>query len=572
MRRLGRALLILLALAAATLAVAVLILMPPGPATTAAPSWSATWPTVRGAYHIHSSRSDGTGSVDDIAAAAARAGLQFVVLTDHGDGTRAPDPPSYRSGVLCLDGIEVSTSHGHYVALGLPQLPYRLGGHPRAVIEDVQRFGGFGFAAHPDSRKPALRWSDWTVPVDGVEWLNGDSEWRDESWTSLARVLLTYGFRPQETLVTLIDRPVDMLSRWDRLARVRHITGIAAADAHARLSLRETSEPYTDRVITRLPSYDASFRAFSNHAILDAPLSGDAARDAASVLTAIREGRMYSAIDGFATHGALEVKALAGSEVARPGEYLQSAEPIVIEASLAAPSGTSLVVLRDGQAIFDAVTGSARVAVGSSPAAYRVEARLPNRSGGQAVPWLLTNPIYVNLRSAHSPPVSQQPAEPAERTPIATQDVSTESSTDSTSLVAPAVLKTGVPVISWRLALADGRDGSQFAAISLPSGSSLSAHTGLQIRARADRQMRIWAQLRVPESHGLRRWSNSFVVGPDLQTVDLKFADFLAVGEESSSEPPPLDDIDRVLLVVDTVNAVPGTTATVSVANVWLTR
>jgi hypothetical protein len=49
---------------------------------------------VLGGYHVHSNRSDGSGTVDEIAAAAARAGLTFVVFTDHGDGTRAPDPPT----------------------------------------------------------------------------------------------------------------------------------------------------------------------------------------------------------------------------------------------------------------------------------------------------------------------------------------------------------------------------------------------------------------------------------------------------------------------------------------------
>src|SRR5205809_534056 len=59
-----------------------------------------------GMLHIHTNRSDGTSGPDDIAAAAARAGRKFIVCTDHGDGTRVPDPPQYRSGVLCLDGVE----------------------------------------------------------------------------------------------------------------------------------------------------------------------------------------------------------------------------------------------------------------------------------------------------------------------------------------------------------------------------------------------------------------------------------------------------------------------------------
>src|SRR5688572_33149800 len=72
--------------------------------------------TQRGAYHVHTTRSDGAGERDAVAAAAARAGLQFVIFTEHGDGMRPPAPPVYVAGVLCLDGVEISTNGGHYVA------------------------------------------------------------------------------------------------------------------------------------------------------------------------------------------------------------------------------------------------------------------------------------------------------------------------------------------------------------------------------------------------------------------------------------------------------------------------
>src|SRR5262245_8991211 len=165
------------------LSLIIVALLPPRARRTEPPP--AT--TVRGAFHIHSNRSDGSGSVDAIAAAAASAGLQFIILTDHGDGTRQPDPPAYRSGVLVIDGVELNTTGGHYAAIGMPISPYPIAGTPEDVVEDVHRLGGFGVAAHPGSARPSLSWQGWEAEIDGVEWINADSEWRDEPRIPIAR-------------------------------------------------------------------------------------------------------------------------------------------------------------------------------------------------------------------------------------------------------------------------------------------------------------------------------------------------------------------------------------------------
>ena len=197
-------------LATAALAAAVVVFtfveLPPRPLALDA-SWSDG--TVPGVLHIHTNRSDGLSTPDDIAAAAAQAGLKFLVFTDHGDATRAPDPPAYRSGVLCLDGVEISTSGGHYIAIGMGPAPYPLAGESRDVVEDVQRLGGFGIAAHPDSPKAELRWTDWDTPIDGLELINPDTSWRvhmAQGGTKFAlfRALFTYAVRPSETIGSLL--------------------------------------------------------------------------------------------------------------------------------------------------------------------------------------------------------------------------------------------------------------------------------------------------------------------------------------------------------------------------------
>ena len=48
---------------------------------------------------------------------------------------------------------------------------------------------GLALLRIPVSPRPELAWSDWSAPIDGLEWLNADSEWRDEGrWATDARV------------------------------------------------------------------------------------------------------------------------------------------------------------------------------------------------------------------------------------------------------------------------------------------------------------------------------------------------------------------------------------------------
>ena len=277
MTRLSRSLVALTA-AGALLSLLFVFVVPAAPIRLDDRAWSdLSRRTVSGAYHVHSSRSDGAGDKPAIAQAAARAGLRFLILSDHGDATRPPDPPVYLDGVLCLDAVEISTDDGHYVALDMPRSPYPLGGTGASVVEDVARLGGFGVAAHPDSQKPALRWSDPDAPINGIEWLNSDSQWRDSARGRLWRAGISYFFRPGPALASLFSRP-STLDRWDRLTAVRPVVALAGLDAHGGIGRR--AEDGLNSNIPGVPSYLASFTTFSLRVELDRSWSGDAATDA----------------------------------------------------------------------------------------------------------------------------------------------------------------------------------------------------------------------------------------------------------------------------------------------------
>jgi hypothetical protein len=507
---------------------------------------------VRGAIHIHTTRSDGTGTVDDVAAAAARAGLNFIVVTDHGDGTRKPDPPQYRSGVLCIDAVEISTRDGHVVVLGLPQSPYPLAGEARDVIDDVRRMGGFSIAAHPGSPKPELRWSDWTVPVDGIEWLNADSEWRDESRWILTRALLTYPARRTETLTTLLDRPDSVLEQWDRLTRDRSVVAIAAADAHARVGFRSLGEPYDNGSSLHVPSYERVFSVFAN-VLPGISLTGDAAADADLVIGAIRRGRVYTAIDGMRRGGTLSLTATDGYTRVEQGGVLPSFREVTLNVELQGPAEAVIQLYREGIRTNESAAPMKQETQIGSPGAYRVEISLPGAPGEPPIPWLLSNPIYVGERSQ---PVTTPALPPASRFEVRYGDGPAAGWTIETSPASKAALDV-VPAdrgtqLALRYAVGGAASASPYAAFVLRSDASLAQYDRLMFTARADRPTRISVQLRAPGGNDGERWHRSVLIDTEPRTISVFFNDLRPLGAAGAQ--PALAAVDSILFVLDTVN------------------
>lgn len=510
---------------------------------------------VRGVIHVHTRRSDGTGTVDDVARAAAQAGLSFVVITDHGDAARTPEPPAYRQGVLCIDAVEISTEDGHVVALGLPQAPYPLGGEARDVVEDVHRLGGWAMAAHPGSPRDELAWRDWTVPVDAIEWVNGDSEWRDESVPALLRALLTYPLRPAESLAALLDRPDPVMARWDALTAERPVVGLAAVDAHARIGLTSLGEPYDTRVSLPWPSYAAVFSALSV-SVEDVRLSGDAAADSAAVISALRGGRAFSTIDGLARGGRLEFTASAGDATVRQGGTLIASGPITLRIAALTPPSVRTTLVRNGQVLRTVDGGVLDEVVSDAAAVYRVEIALAP-PGAQPIPWLVSNPIYVGRRRVAEPPTVRPAASVGLRVPrevlAAARIERSASSAGATSLADGA----GAVELMFRYALGGRLSEGPYAAAAFALPEAVSAGSQIRFTARADRPARLAVQLRSPGPDGGDRWRRSIYLDETPRDVAIEVGDMRAVTGTPLDQ--RLADVDTLLMVVDSLNTALGT-------------
>ena len=534
------------------------VLLPPQSVTLSTSSTDAA--PIRGAIHVHTRRSDGTGTADDVAAAARRAGLQFVIFTDHGDGTRGSDTPVYRYGVLCIDAVEISTNGGHVVALGLPQSEFPLAGELADVLEDVRRMGALSIAAHPDSPRAELRWNDWNAAFDGIEWLNGDSQWRDEGWGTLGRALFTYPFRRAATLVTLLDRPDDLLNRWDTMIRERSVVTVAAADAHARVG--PGGDPYGRSLSVHLPSYEQVFRALSI-SLPRVQLDGNPAEDAEVVLDAIRNGRVFSTIDALASPATFTFTATSGAQQAMMGERLSLDGPVMLRVESNGPDGSTIRLLSEGTAVATGALPVLEYTAPSKPAAYRVEIESPGAPGSPAIPWLLSNPIYVGIEA---PPETSSRAAPIAQTvavysngPAA--DWRVEKSVRSEGTIGVAKSVDGMQLL-LRYGLGGTRSESPYVAAVIASDSDLARFTGIAFTARAMQPMRLTFQLRASGAAD-RRWGRSVYLDNMARTVTIPFDEMLPLGAATGQ--PLLEDVRDLLFVVDTVHAKQG-----SSGQVWL--
>ncbi len=173
-----------------------------------------------------------------IAAAAARAGLRFVVLTDHGDAIAHAGSAAVSSTAFCvIDAVEISTNQGHVVALDLPAAPYPLGGEARGR----RRGRRCGWA---DSRSRRIRTrrsraragTRRTPPSTASSGSTSTASGATSRGPGSSGPRSTISFGPGPALASLLDRPAATLARWDAHDERRPVVAVAGHDAHGGIS------------------------------------------------------------------------------------------------------------------------------------------------------------------------------------------------------------------------------------------------------------------------------------------------------------------------------------------------
>lgn len=137
--------------------------------------------------HVHTDASgDGRSTLPEQVAAAQRAGLHAIAVTDHNCCTHTP---AALNGVLLIPGCEISTSCGHILGLFLTRdIPFPLSDSlpsGEEAVAAIREAGGLAVLAHP-FQQPWREACDLPQDVDGVEVCNARGNLKRENANEMA--------------------------------------------------------------------------------------------------------------------------------------------------------------------------------------------------------------------------------------------------------------------------------------------------------------------------------------------------------------------------------------------------
>ena len=349
-----------------------------------------------GVIHIHTKSSDGSGTVAEVMAAAEKANLTFIAITDHNvamtESELAEDPPD----LPIISGVELGTDSGHFLALGVPsswvQPKTR---DDRQLLAAAGHTGAFRILAHPFH--PHTPWTDWkTSDFDGMEIWNEDAAWRQNNAFELMDALLVYAENNRLALVRLASTPNQNFTKWDELLQQRPVAGICAADSHARVRLGLGTD-------WRFPGYVASLEVAREHVLLppDAGGGNPSLASAAELVDALRHGHSFCGLDSLYPADGFSFRVSSENFSGGPGDVLPWTETERLHISAPAGSSIPLIkVFRDGREIDEQQTRTIDEPV-TCPGRYRAEVflRQPGLIGWRRwTLWVFTNPVYVTAR------------------------------------------------------------------------------------------------------------------------------------------------------------------------------
>jgi len=340
---------------------------------TAASSFGLDAP---GLVHVHTRLShDSPAPLEELVSAARAAGVRWVCLTDHTNPeTGHALPRGEVGGVLLVPGEEISLWSGALLALGADRSIERGDKKYPGVVGRVREAGGvpvYGHITHFHGTPPAI--------VDGIAVYDLSDDFRGTPVLRMPAALACVSSGDPEKsaegyLLFVQTGQRDHRAIWDAFLARGPCAGVAETNAHAKFRyLGRTFDPFEGLV-----------GLVRNHALVPGV-------DEASVLEAVRRGRLHVGFDAAADSSGARFEAFRGGRpVACGGDALPFDPALSLAVHLPLPARVR--VLRDGVPWREGEGRVLQFPV-DGPGVYRAEADLV--VGGEGRPWVLFNPVRV---------------------------------------------------------------------------------------------------------------------------------------------------------------------------------
>ncbi len=340
----------------------------------------------KGIIHAHTNvGGHSTGSFEELIAAANANDLDFVIMTEHWSDTidtAALTLNGVYGKTLFIGGNEIDTADGDRFlmipgsadAASLRKLP------TAEVLAKLHAENRLALVTYPEKFK------SWDSGFDGIEVFSLHTNAKKMNpFTAIFDAIWSFPAYPELMLASYFQRPDENLRKFDEIAATRKISLFAGTDAHSNIGVHLFGDDAGNKGLNlKIDSYETIFRLARQHVLIEK----DEQATKESLIEALKAGRSYIGLDVLAD--------TTGFRFEQVDRFEDGISPNHAGFRIHSPIPARMVVLRNGDRLFEeANTTSVEVDL-SGPEGYRVEVYLDQLGPPfDKMPWIISNPIYV---------------------------------------------------------------------------------------------------------------------------------------------------------------------------------
>ncbi len=347
-----------------------------------------------GVLNVHSNRSSGSGSVQEIITAANNAELDFIVFNNENPINEKQPSPITFGNLNVFYSLELSYKNSRFLKIShldaevfesKSSIEISMSNALNSLSSDE-----LIILAHPD--KPGSKW-EGKIPsaLSGSEVINLREVW-NQSWLKSKFIFLSslifYPFNPKLFFLKIFSSDLTSEKTLDRFNKEQISLGFLGSDATSKLRI-------LSKTFIQFPGYKTLFSLAKNHVLLEEEMTGR--KNHQKIINALKRGQNYFSLDvlgnpsGFALYTMdSKRKKLVEKEMTELKKiYIQNPKHKDQMRTLIFFNGEKYLELDQNNFFFPKEKGTYRVRVDVKPT-------YPLLRNSKWIPWIYSSPFKIN--------------------------------------------------------------------------------------------------------------------------------------------------------------------------------